>query len=396
MKLKQKRVALIGLPILQSVNNLSNAAIARHAEDAGRWRFVFGAEASVTAFKYLRNLDCDGAIVRITSTAMLREAKKVHFPIVNISSWLEKPGVATVRHDYSAVGRLAGEHLLEKGFRRFGCVVVPGGWYVQERLEAVQQALAAQGCELKLFHLQTTQPLVAQPITPAERKRFTEWVRQLQPPSGLILLDDWDAPELMKACREVGLEIPRDLVMISAGWHSEVLPLCPVPLSAVQEDQEMQARLAIACLDGLMADQQPRESIITVPPLGVMERASTATFAIEDREVAHAVEFIRAHAAEPINVASVVERVRIARVTLERRFRQVTGQTLHDYLVQQRVRRAQELLVQKPALSLQSIARQSGFPDRRRLNQVFHHVTGKAPAVWRKTAALRPVASVRN
>jgi LacI family transcriptional regulator len=235
-----------------------------------------------------------------------------------------------------------------------------------------------------------------QPITAGETRRFVEWVRQLQPPSALLLLDDWDAPELMRACREAGLEIPRDLVMISAGWHSEVLPLCPVPLSAVQEDQEMQARLAIACLDGLMADQQPRESIITVPPLGVMERASTATFAIEDREVAHAVEFIRAHASEPINVASVVERVQIARVTLERRFRHVTGQTLHDYLVQQRVRRAQELLLQNPALSLQAIARQSGFPDRRRLNQVFQHVTGKSPAVWRKTAAQRAGAVGRS
>jgi AraC-like DNA-binding protein len=32
---------------------------------------------------------------------------------------------------------------------------------------------------------------------------------------------------------------------------------------------------------------------------------------------------------------------------------------------------------------LQSIAKQSGLPDRRRLNQVFRRATGKTPAVWR-------------
>jgi LacI family transcriptional regulator len=231
MKFKQKRIALIGLPVLQSVNNLSNAAIARHAEDAGRWRFVFSAEASVNAFRFLRTLDCDGAIVRITSTAMLREAKKIHFPLVNVSSWLERPGVPTVRHDYAAVGRLAAEHLLEKGFRRFGCVLVPGGWFIQERFNSFLETVKARGGEVQIFSLKTTQPEIPQPISLAERRRFVDWVKLLRPPAALALMDDWDAPVLMEACNEAGLRIPRDLVMIATGWHSEVLPTCHVPLS---------------------------------------------------------------------------------------------------------------------------------------------------------------------
>ena len=82
----------------------------------------------------------------------------------------------------------------------------------------------------------------------------------------------------------------------------------------------------------------------------------------------------------------MLTRVNISRVTLERRFRQVIGDTPHEYLIQQRVRRAQELLLQDPPPSLQAIARQSGLPDRRRLNQVFRRVTGKTPAVWREWA----------
>ena len=386
MKPKQKRIALIGLPVFQSVNNLTSVAIARHAEETGRWRFVFSAEASVAAFKFLRTLDCDGAIVRITSEAMKREARKIKFPIVNVSSWLADAGVPSVKHDYAALGRMAAEHLLEKGFRRIGCVLVPGGHFIQERFMAFQETLKARGLKSQLFHLRTPQPALPQPITAEERRRFADWVRTLQAPAAVALMDDWDAPELMAACREVGLEIPRDLVMITTCSHSEVLPQCPVPLSAALENHELLGRLAVACLDDLMSGKRLEKFTLSVPPRGIAERASTATLALEDREVAHAVEFIRAHGFEPINISDVLQRVNISRVTLERRFRQVIGQTPHEYLIQHRVRRAQELLLQNPPPSLQAIAKQSGLPDRRRLNQVFRRATGKTPAAWREWA----------
>lgn len=386
MKPRQKRIALIGLPVFQSINNLTSVAIARHAEETGRWRFVFSAEASVSAFKFLRTLDCDGAIVRITSEAMRREARKIKFPIVNVSSWLADAGVPSVRHDYRALGRLGAEHLIEKGFRRIGCVIVPGGNFIQERFMAFRETLEEQGLKPQLFHLRTTQRALPQPLPAEERRRFADWVLSLQPPAAIALMDDWDAPGLMAACREAGREIPRDVVMLTTCNHSEILPQCPVPLSAALENHELLGRLAVACLDDLMSGKRLENFTITVPPLGMAERASTATMAIEDREVAHAVEFIRAHGFEPINISDVLTRVNISRVTLERRFRQVIGDSPHEYLIRQRIRRAQELLLQDPPPSLQAIAKQCGLPDRRRLNQVFRRTTGKTPAAWRDWA----------
>lgn len=390
MKNQQKRVALIGLPILQSVNNLSNAAIARYAEGVGNWHFILSTEPTVNAFRFLRSLDCDGAIVRVMNPAMRREAMRVRYPLVNVSSWLEDPGVITVRHDYRALGRQAAEHLLEKGYRRFGCVITPGGWFIQARLNAFQETLRARGLKSTNFVLRKGSPLADEftvhnmPISDSERKRFSEWVRKLPPPAALMLTDDWDAPALMEICREAGLQIPRDLVVISTGVHSEIMPFCKPTLSAAQEDQLSQARMAIDTLAALMAGKPAVKPIIELPPLGIMERESTATMAIDDREVAHAVEFIRAHAGDGINVADVTARARISRVTLERHFREVTGQTLHNYIIHQKVRRVQELLLENPQRSLQGVAKLCGFPDRRRLNQVFRRVTGKSPAVWRR------------
>jgi LacI family transcriptional regulator len=382
MKNKTRRIAVVGLPMLQSVNNLGSVAIANYAERRGNWRFVFGAEATVEAFRFLRKVDCDGAIVRILSPAMKREAMKVRVPLINVSSWLEEPGVPTVRHDYKDCGRLAAEHLLEKGFRRFGCVIVPGGC-IPRRCKMFLETIQERGLTASRFQLSNPKPCLRPPISPQERKRFTDWIRCLQPPAALVLMDDWNAPALMNACRAAGLEIPRDLVVISIGIHSETLAACPVPLSAVQEDHETQMRLVVENLEQLMSGRRPAEKLIEVPPLGVFERASTATLAITDRVVARALEFIRAHRGEPINVATVVDKVGISRATLDRRFRDEIGQTPHDYLIQQRIRLAQEMLLAKPAPTLNKISIACGFTNRRRLNTVFKQVTGLLPAQWR-------------
>ena len=91
-------------------------------------------------------------------------------------------------------------------------------------------------------------------------------------------MDDWDAPAVMTACREVGFEIPRDLVVISTGIHSEVLPLCPVPLSGGEEDHQGLMKVVVEQLEKMFEKKIRAPGLIEVPPLGVIERASTAAW----------------------------------------------------------------------------------------------------------------------
>jgi len=59
----------------------------------------------------------------------------------------------------------------------------------------------------------------------------------------------------------------------------------------------------------------------------VVERLSTETLAIEDRQVSRALQFIRDHACDPVTVADVLKAVPMARRTLERRFNQALGRS---------------------------------------------------------------------
>ena len=99
-----------------------------------------------------------------------------------------------------------------------------------------------------------------------------------------------------------------------------------------------------------------------------------------------AVEFIREHISEPINIKDVAQHFSIARRTLERRFRTAMKISLHDFQTNERIARAEDLLRAEPPLTLAEVARRCGFVSATRLNLVFRRVKGASPAEWRTVA----------
>lgn len=379
---KIRRIAVIGAPVLQA-QSLFNAALIDYATRRGNWKFVFSTEVSVQTLKFLRQLDCDGALIRVVSPAIAREAKKLSFPLVNFSSWLADPGVPTVRTDNSMMGQLAAQHLLKKGFRRFGVVLSKGGWFIHPRHQSFLAAVEAAGFGANVSTFQ----LRSHPADAADLKRFQDWVQKLPPPTGIFLTnDDPDAPVLMAACGEAGKKIPSDLAFITSHGHPEICRACRPTLTYVDQNEAGVALEAAKFLDRLMSGEKNAARTIIVPSGEVVSLGATDTVAVEDREVAHAVEFIREHISEPINIKDVAQHFSIARRTLERRFRTAMKISLHDFQTDERIARAEDLLRAKPPLTLAEVARRCGFVSATRLNLVFRRVKGSSPTEWRAGA----------
>lgn len=371
-----KRIAMIGLPVLR---NPFNEVFERYAEETGYWRCVLSAEDALAGLKFVSRLAFDGAIIRVTTPAMARLAGRLPFPVVNISSWLEKPGVPTCRRDDEAMGRLCAAHLLGKGLRRFGCVVQPGGWFIRARRNGFRKAIEAAGYPVSLFRAQTINPIGGN-----DRRRFLAWVRTLGVPAGLLLIEDCDAPVLLDLCRQTGLRVPEDIAVMASVGHPEVLERCVQPLSHCVEDPVALAKAASDYLQRLIAAKNTEPHVITVPPLGVVPLASTDMVAVDDREVARAVEYIRARARQTINVSDVVAHTGMVRRTLERRFHSSMGCSLLHFLQQERLAAIRQCLGAVPPLPLEQVAQQCGFPGRKALNRMFTRETGLTPGAWRK------------
>ena len=372
---RPRQIALLGLPVLRA-DSFFNETLIRYARDHGHWEFVFSGAANVKTFRFHRELDCDGAIVRIISPEMREEALRVGFPMVNISNWLEDAGVPSVRNDEDATGRICAEHLLARGFRRFGIVRMWGGWFAKARSDGFLNPIKAAGYgeSTSLFEVHAS----SLAINRKELERFRAWVLTLRPPVALFLTDDETAPLFVEACWAAGLRIPHDVAVIAAYWR-QALANCKPSLSHVDIAHDVLMFDAARRLDRLMKGDTRGPRTTLVPPRGVVAMRSTDTLAVDDPMAAKAVEFIREHSGENINVKVIAERLSFCRRTLEEHFVRAMGLSIHQFLIGQRIAHAHDLLQAESAFSLREIATRCGFYDARHMKRMLKRGGASGP-----------------
>ena len=93
-------------------------------------------------------------------------------------------------------------------------------------------------------------------------------------------------------------------------------------------------------------------------------------------------EYIEAHLEETISIEALAGIVGFSKYHFARAFKQSEGLTPHDYLLQCRVRRAQELLANTD-LPLSEIALASGFSDQSHFARRFRERLGVTPSSYR-------------
>ncbi len=76
--------------------------------------------------------------------------------------------------------------------------------------------------------------------------------------------------------------------------------------------------------------------------LGVSTRQSTDILAVEDPEIRKAAKLIREQACLGITVVDVLREVPLSRRVFESRFRKATGQTPHEAILSQRLKRVDQ------------------------------------------------------
>jgi transcriptional regulator GlxA family with amidase domain len=86
----------------------------------------------------------------------------------------------------------------------------------------------------------------------------------------------------------------------------------------------------------------------------------------------------------PIGLDQIAARANVSTRTLVRRFPEETGLTALQWLIRERVRRAQ-LLLESTAFSIEEIAVQTGFRDAARLRQHFKPQVGTTPQAYRRS-----------
>lgn len=92
--------------------------------------------------------------------------------------------------------------------------------------------------------------------------------------------------------------------------------------------------------------------------------------------------FVAANFGKPIQIEDMAREAGLSASHFSRLFKQVIGDSPHQFLMRYRVERAGEMLV-KTSQSLIDIALACGFSDQPHLTRVFKQITGETPRAWR-------------
>jgi LacI family transcriptional regulator len=191
--------------------------------------------------------------------------------------------------------------------------------------------------------------------------------------------------EVQEACRDAGLRVPEEVVVVGVDNDALLCELADPPLSSVALNAEAGGYRAAALLDRMM--RAPTRSRtperLLVEPIHVVTRRATDIVALDDPEVAAALHFIQNHATEPIVVSDIVEDVMISRRALELRFRSAIGRTLHAEIRRIHLERARRLLVETD-LPITQVAEASEFGRASYLAHAFRQAFGSTPAHYRR------------
>ncbi|MBN1674348.1 MAG: substrate-binding domain-containing protein [Kiritimatiellae bacterium] len=293
--------------------------------------------------------------------------------------------VAFVLNDDYQTGRMAAQHLLDKGFLNFAFFSFDPSMHVQERKRGFAQRLNESGLS---FTTIGDIPFHSRPQ--AERRALLERaLLELPRPCGIFSARDYRAIEVMEACRRIGLGIPEEIALVGGENETNLQELYGSFLSAVAINAARIGWEGAAALDRMLQGRKRPRTPLRIPPVRVVARRSTQLWAVQDPLVRRALLLIEKRACRPFVIRDFARELGCSESLLRKRFRSALGRSPYAEVLRQRLERAKELLL-NPRWTMREVAEAVGFREQRELTGLFRNRLGLTPSAFRDRARARP------
>jgi AraC family transcriptional regulator len=136
-------------------------------------------------------------------------------------------------------------------------------------------------------------------------------------------------------------------------------------------------QLYVESLANVLAINLLRDYLAAKPRVALYEGG------LGDRKILQISDYVQAHLDQPIKLSDLSEVAGMSQFHFSRMFKQSMGITPHQYLLQQRIEQAKQLL-KGTKLAIAEIALQCGFNSQSHLSKHFREATGMTPSAYRK------------
>lgn len=350
--------------------------ISRYVQRKPNWRMAYFDRERKELAELVETWQGDAIICTVVDPRFREAAaSRKDIPIINVAGLMDETQVCSVLSDDQAIGTMAAEHLLGRGFTNFAFVRKRDGTrYSQDRGAGFQAKVEEAGYKVTTIALSANH----------SDDELIEKLAALPRPLGIFTALDRIASMVVEACWKADFKVPEEIAIVGAGNHEQLCELSSPTLSSVETDMERRGYEAAALLDRILSGEERPTEPVRIAPAHVVQRRSTDVYAFDDSDVVSALRFIRENADCTIKVRDVVGATTISRRSLEGRFNALIGRTLHEEIWRAHFDLAMRLLSSSD-LSLQDVAERSGFRTASALVNLFRQRLGVTPKEFRVT-----------
>lgn len=322
----------------------------------------------------------DGILANFDNRRVAHAVSKLGIPVVGIGGgygyYKQATRIPYVRTDNKAIAEMAARHLLDLGLRHFAFCSEPpnrsNGWAL-ERQRAFQQYVSEAGYACEVHTGRHTAAGHWRQLQSELRK----WIVSLPAPTGMLACNDSRARHVLQACRARGLRVPEDIAIVGVDNDDLMCELSRPSLTSIVQGTYRIGYEAAAILNSLMSGKRPRQRT-AIPPESLVSRQSTDILAVGDEDVAVVLKYIRQHACDPIQVKDVLQVANLSRSTLESRFREILGRSVHAEIRRVQLENALRQL-KTSNVPIKEIVREAGVSSVQYFTAMVRQATGKTP-----------------
>ena len=311
----------------------------------------------------------------------IEKAQELNIPIV--STWYSNlvPGLLSVFPDYYRSGELAAEAMVKRGYTNFVSINYKGGTSDKLFLQGVASVLKPRKCQHKKY-------FIPRDLEKNKRKweamhdNFSSWIKDWELPIAIITSVCDLGPKISALCNENNISIPEDAVLISSDNDLAYCEGFSPTISSVNIDYFEVGQQAAKMMDLKIKNQRIKEETLFIKPTGIVYRESTCHLSIADDVVRQAISFISDNYQKNIQINDVVRNFEISRRSLEKRFKDTVGHTIHEEISRLRIE-TMKLLLLKTNKSIKVLSREAGYSSEYHMRRAFKLATGMLPKEFR-------------
>ena len=364
--------------------------ISRYASRNCHWRLhiinVFD-QNTVSEFKTAIARKVDGIILNgVVFPEITTLLKGSSIPLVAFGARTPELGRRTrslvfVRNNDYAIGQVGADYMMSLGtFRSYIYIPTNQPSYASHlRQQGFTDRLRQKGIAVRMF-----------PIDPSrldggyeEIKSLAEWLRTLPKPIAAMAAFDQRASHLLEAAQLCGLKVPGHLAVLGVDNDELICDFTAPPLTSIEPDHVHNGELAAAELERMMGASAG--NIVRLRKSSrrrIVERQSARPIPPAAQLVSRGLAYISRNAARGITTVDVVGHLGVSRRLADLRFREFSGKTVHEAIVEARLEELKRRL-RETEISIASLTAACGFESENYAKNLFKARFGMSMSTYR-------------